>query len=212
MKASTILKMKNNGIVAVVRGNTEQEGYEYSKKIIEGGIKTIELTFSTPFADNVIEKLSKEYSDDDEVLIGAGTVLDDITARIAILKGAKFVVSPHFDKKISIICNRYMVPYLPGCGTVTEVVNALESGCDVVKLFPGSLLKPSFIKDIKGPLPFVNAMPSGGVSIENMHEWIEAGAFTVGIGSALTKNAKKDIESIKEESKKFVEKYKSLVK
>lgn len=210
-KFSILEKIKNNAIVAVVRGKSDNDAYEISKKIIEGGIKTIELTFSTPFIENTIEKLSKEYINDDSVIIGAGTVMDFITARIAIMKGAKFIVSPHLDEEISKVCNRYCIPYMPGCGSVTEVNKALESGCDVVKLFPGSILGANFIKDIKGPMPYVNIMPSGGVTIENMKEWIDKGAFAIGIGGALTSKINiLGYESVKEETIKFVEKYNSI--
>ncbi|KDE71086.1 2-dehydro-3-deoxyphosphogluconate aldolase [Fusobacterium necrophorum DAB] len=213
MKYHILNQIQKNYLVAVVRSVCENDAYNISKKIIEGGINTIELTFSTPFVENAIEKLSKDYQDSDNILIGAGTVMDDITARIAIMKGAKFIVSPHFDANISKICNRYMIPYLPGCGSITEVVSAIESGCDVVKLFPGNLLGPGFIKDIKGPLPYVQAMPSGGVNIENMDKWIEAGAYAIGIGSALTKELKsKGYDSVREITQKFVTRYLEIKK
>lgn len=166
MKENTLRKIKENILVAVVRGKNDDDAYEISKKIIQGGIRTIEVTFSTPYADNAIEKLSKEYCGSSDVVIGAGTVLDEITARIAILRGAKFIVSPHLNTDIAKVCNRYAIPYLPGCGSVTEVLTAIEHGADVVKLFPGGLLGPSYIKDVHGPLPYAKMMPSGGVSID----------------------------------------------
>lgn len=209
MKYSILNRINSEKLVAVVRGKDYMDAYEISKKIIEGGIKLIEVTFTTPEADKTIELLVKEYSND--VLIGAGTVLDDITARIAILRGAKFVVSPHFDKSISILCNRYCIPYLPGCISITEVVKALESGSSVIKLFPGSLGGVAHMKSILGPIPQVGIMPSGGVYLDNMHEWIEAGAFAIGIGNALTKNvAKLGYESVKTETEKFVEKFNKI--
>lgn len=212
MKKYFILeKIRKNSLVAVVRGKSDEDAYEISKKIIEGGIKTIELTFSTPFIENTIERLSKEYGGDSEIIIGAGTVMDFVTARIAIMKGAKFIVSPHLDTEIAKICNKYLIPYLPGCGSVTEINNALESGCDVIKLFPATVLGPNFIKDVKGPMPYVNIMPSDGVTIENMKEWIDKGAFAIGIGGALTAKINElGYESVKEETIKFVEKYKSI--
>lgn len=213
MKQTIINKLHNNYLVAVVRGQDDNDAYEIAKNVIEGGILSIELTFSTPFIENTIEKLSKEYKDNANVVIGAGTVLDDITARIAIMKGAKFIVSPHFNTDIAKVCNRYMIPYLPGCVSVTEVVTAIENACEVVKLFPGSLLGPQFIKDIKGPLPYAKMMPSGGVSIDNMDKWITAGAHALSIGSALTKEVKtKGYESVKEITKSFVAKYEEIKK
>lgn len=203
-------KIKNN-LIAVIRAKNEKEGYIYSKKVIEGGIKFIELTFTIPYVDNLIEKLSKEYENDSNVFIGAGTVLDDISARIAILKGAKFIVSPHFDKNISILCNRYGIMYIPGCQTLTEIVSALESGVKLVKLFPGDLLTPKYIKNVKGPIKNVEFMPSGGVDIENIEIWLKNGAYALGIGSSLFKNVQEyGYDSIKDESKKFVDKLTSL--
>ena len=207
MKQKILSKIKENGLVAVVRGTDDINAVEISEKIIEGGIKTIELTFSTRYADNAINKLSRKYHDDENILIGAGTVLDDITARIAILNGAQFVVSPHFDKKISKVCNRYSIPYLAGCGSVTEVISAIENGSDIVKIFPGGVLGSSFIKDVHGPIPYANMMPSGGVNIDNMDKWINAGAYAIGIGSALTKGG---IDKIVDTTKAFVEKYNGI--
>lgn len=204
-------KIEKEKLVAVIRGKNDFDAYEISKKVIEGGIKIIELTFSTPYVENTIEKLSKENID--EILIGAGTVLDAITARIAILKGAKFIVSPHLDIEISKVCNRYNVEYLPGCATITEIIKALESGVKLVKLFPGDLLGPNFIKNVKGPLEYVKMMPSGGVSIENMDKWLNSGAFALGIGSALTKNIKEQgYDSVRIETEKFVKKYIDIIK
>ncbi len=202
-------KISDEKLVAVIRGRDEEEAYLISKKVIEGGIRIIELTFTTPFIENTIERLTKENIEG--VIIGAGTVLDAITARIAIMKGARFIVSPHLDVEISKLCNRYKVIYMPGCSTITEILKALESGVDLVKLFPGDLLKPSFIKNSKGPLPQAEMMPSGGVSIDNMDEWLNAGAYALGIGSALTKYiSTKGYDSVREESEKFVDKYMNL--
>lgn len=211
MKFEVLNQIKKNVLVAVIRGQDDEDAVKISKEVIKGGIKTIELTFSTPFVQNAITSLRKEYMDDKDILIGAGTVLDDMTAVLAIHSGAQFIVSPHFDEKISKVCNRYQIPYLPGCMSVTEVVKALENGADVVKLFPGGTLKPGFIKDIKGPLKNVKAMPSGGVSIDNMHEWLASGAYAIGIGSALTKYVKeKGYSSVKRETAKFVKKLKEI--
>ncbi|QXW65377.1 bifunctional 2-keto-4-hydroxyglutarate aldolase/2-keto-3-deoxy-6-phosphogluconate aldolase [Streptobacillus moniliformis] len=210
MKDEILKIVEKEKLVAVIRGKDDEDAYLISKKVIEGGIKIIELTFSTPFVENTIERLSKENIDG--VIIGAGTVLDDITARIAIMKGAKFIVSPHLDIEISKICNRYNVAYLPGCMSVTEIVKAMESGVDVVKLFPGDLLGPSFIKNIKSPLPYAKMMPSGGVSIDNMDKWLEAGAYALGIGSALTRYiSTKGYDSVKEETEKFYKKYNEVI-
>ncbi|MGX7394281.1 bifunctional 2-keto-4-hydroxyglutarate aldolase/2-keto-3-deoxy-6-phosphogluconate aldolase [Carnobacterium mobile] len=205
-KYEILKKLSNNYLFAVVRGKDKEDGTNISNACIEGGLKNIEITYTTPDASSVISHLVKSVNSE-EVVIGAGTILDDITARNAILAGAEFIVSPHFDSAISKICNRYSVPYLPGCATATEIIKALESGVDVVKLFPGGLLGASFIKDIHGPLPHVEMMPSGGVSLDNLKQWIENGAWGAGIGSALTKDINKNgYESVTIAANKFVDK------
>lgn len=202
-KHETLQAMHEGYLVAVVRGKTKEEAVEIAKAAYEGGIRSLEITFSTPGAELAIETLVQ--TGEEGMIIGAGTVLDRETARIAILHGARYVVSPHFDPEIATMCNRYAIPYLPGCGSITEIVSALSSGVDVVKLFPGSLLGPGFIKDVNGPIPHAAMMPSGGVSIDNLHEWVDKGAYAVGIGSALTKDVKDgDYSSVKAVAETFV--------
>lgn len=209
-KSFILKQLQENFVFAVVRGKNKEEGYKISESCVAGGIKNIEVTYTTPQASEVIRGLSNQYQRD-EAVIGAGTVLDAATANEAILAGAEFIVSPHFDVNIARVCNRYAVPYLPGCGSVTEIVTAMESGVDVVKLFPGGLLGAGFIKDVHGPLPFAEMMPSGGVSIDNLHEWIAAGAWSVGVGSALTKNlATEGYGSVEAAAASFVNKVKKL--
>lgn len=184
-KYEVLKEMHEGYAVAVIRGKNKQDAVEISKAAFRGGIRSLEVTFSTPGAEDAIAELAA--LEEKGMIVGAGTVLDEETARIAIMKGARYIVSPHLDAKIAVMCNRYCVPYLPGCGSVTEIMEALTLGVDVVKLFPGSLMGPGFIKDVKGPIPHVALMPSGGVSVENVDKWINNGAFAVGIGSALTK-------------------------
>lgn len=210
IKRETLAKLEENFLFAVVRGKTEDDGYEISKATYEGGIKNIEVTFSTPNADKVISRLAAEFAGTDMV-IGAGTVMDDITARIAILAGSKFIVSPHFDPAISTICNRYTIPYLPGCGSVTEIANAMATGVEIAKVFPGGILGAGFIKDVHGPIPQVELMPSGGVNLENMATWVNNGAWGVGVGSALTKDvAEKGYQAVTETAKTFADRYKEI--
>ncbi len=148
-KVERLSKLKACGIVAVVRGTTRQEALEASRAIIRGGIKGIELTFTVPQAAEVIAELVNDYQEDQEVIIGAGTVLDAVTARLAIMAGAEYIVSPTFDRDTAEICNLYQVPYLPGCMTITEMKEALKSGADIIKLFPGSAYGPSIISAFK---------------------------------------------------------------
>ena len=184
-KEEVLLSIKEGGMVAVVRGETSEKAMEIVEKCIEGGIRAIELTFTVPYAHRVIEDISRKYGD--EIILGAGTVLDSETARIAILSGAEFIVSPHFNPEVTKVCNRYRKASMAGILTITEAVSAMEAGVDVLKLFPGDLFGPAFIKDIRGPLPYVQIMPTGGVSADNAGEWIKAGAVAVGAGSSLMK-------------------------
>jgi 2-dehydro-3-deoxyphosphogluconate aldolase/(4S)-4-hydroxy-2-oxoglutarate aldolase len=179
---SILKQLTEAKVVAVIRGENAQEAAEISMAAIEGGVKAIELTYTTPQIEDVFRELQNTSA-----LIGAGSVLDPETARHAILAGAKFIVSPHFNKEIAPICNRYGLPYLPGCMTLRDMVEALEAGCDVLKLFPANHFKPSFIKSVNGPLPNVRIMPTGGISLENINEWLNTSAVAVGIGSDLTK-------------------------
>lgn len=209
-KQRILSQLKDNYLFAVIRGNSAEDATKISEAVYEGGIKNIEVTFTTPQADESIKKLAKQFADTDMV-VGAGTVMDAITARIAIIAGAEFVVSPNFVPEISTICNTYAVPYLPGCGTVTEVANAMATGVEVAKVFPGGILGPAFIKNVHGPIPHVEMMPSGGVSLDNMDQWMENGAWAVGIGSALTKGLEgNDYSSVTVNAKAFVDKYNDL--
>ena len=189
-KEEVLLSIKEGGMVAVVRGETSEKAMEIVEKCIEGGIRAIELTFTVPYAHRVIEDISRKYGD--EIILGAGTVLDSETARIAILSGAEFIVSPHFNPEVTKMCNRYRKASMAGILTITEAVSAMEAGVDVLKLFPGDLFGPAFIKDIRGPLPYVQIMPTGGVSADNAGEWIKAGAVAVGAGSSLMKGDVKE--------------------
>lgn len=203
-KEKVLQKMTDAGLVAVVRAKDAEEAIKISDACLEGGCPSIELTFTVPGAHKVIEALATKYQSG-EMLLGAGTVLDSETARVAILSGANYIVSPGFNLETAKLCNRYRVPYLPGCMTITEVLTALEAGADIVKIFPADLFGPKIIKDIKGPLPQAKMMPTGGVDADNVGEWIKAGAVAVGAGSSLTKGAKTgDWNAITETAKKFI--------
>ncbi|WP_303974815.1 bifunctional 4-hydroxy-2-oxoglutarate aldolase/2-dehydro-3-deoxy-phosphogluconate aldolase [Streptococcus merionis] len=198
-------QLKKNYAFAVIRGKSAEDALEISHHAIAGGIKNIEITFSTPDATAVIAKLIKEFSSDDSVVIGAGTVMTTDLAREAIVAGAQFLVSPHFSADIQAIAKAEGNLYFPGCATVTEVVRAMEAGCPIIKLFPGGSLGPGFIKDIHGPIPEVDVMPSGGVSIDNVASWKAAGACAVGVGSALSAKVATDgYESVTEFARAFM--------
>lgn len=203
-KYKILNQLHENYLVAVVRGNDEDETKKIVDEIIKGGFKNIEITFTVPNAEEVINQVHKQYGDD--IVLGAGTVLDAATAQIAINKGAQYIVSPHLDTNISKLCNVYSIPYLPGCSSATEIIEALRYGSDLIKLFPGGQLGAGFIKDIKGPVPNVELMSSGGVNLDNVSDWIEKGSFAVGIGGDLTKEfTGNNYEVISEKAQKYVE-------
>ncbi len=180
------------GLVAVVRAESSEQAIRITEACIEGGVAAIELTFTVPFAHEVIETLAKRYTHD-EIILGAGTVLDPETARVAMLSGAQFIVSPYFSEELVRFCNRYRCPVMPGVMTVTEAIHAMEAGADILKVFPGELSGPRFIRAIRGPLPYARIMPTGGVNVDNAAEWIKAGAVALGAGSALTKGTHEEI-------------------
>lgn len=207
-KECIIKKMTDTGLVAVVRAKNAEEAIKISDACLDGGCSSIELTFTVPGANKVIESLANKYQNG-EMLLGAGTVLDAETARCAILSGANYIVSPAFNAECAKLCNRYRVPYIPGCMTITEVLTAMEAGADIIKIFPADLFGPKIIKDIKGPLPHAKMMPTGGVDVSNVDQWIKAGAVAVGAGSSLTAGAKTgDYKKITETAKEFIEKIK----
>ncbi|MFZ5988750.1 MAG: bifunctional 2-keto-4-hydroxyglutarate aldolase/2-keto-3-deoxy-6-phosphogluconate aldolase [Bacillota bacterium] len=207
-KSSVIKKICDCGVVAVVRAENAKQAVKIADACVKAGIAGIEITFTVPGAVDVITGLSEVYKNG-EILIGAGTVLDPETARAAILAGAKYIVSPCFNKEVVTLCSRYQIACMPGAMTIKEVVECMEAGADMVKIFPGELFGPAIIKAIKGPIPQAILMPTGGVSLENVEEWIKAGCAAVGVGGNLTSGAKKgDYQSITDIGKQFVEKVK----
>lgn len=209
MKKNTILnKLEAAGVIAVVRGKNKTEAIKATEALVAGGMKGIELTFTVPRAEKVIAELVEIYADHEDVVIGAGTVLDAITARIAIMAGAEYIVSPCFDLETAQICNLYQIPYLPGCMTITEMKEALKAGSDIIKLFPGSAFGPSIVKAFKAPLPHLNIMPTGGVCLENMQEWFDAGVTAVGVGGSLLAPAETgDFAEVTEVARQYMEKF-----
>ena len=207
-KEKVITRICDAGIVAVVRAKDAEQAMRITDACIEGGVAAIELTFTVPGAHNVIEELAKRYTPE-EIILGAGTVLDPETARIAILSGAQYIVSPYFKAETVKLCNRYRVPCMPGAMTIKEVVEAMEAGADIIKVFPGEAFGPKIIKSINGPIPHAKLMPTGGVDVNNVGEWIKNGAVAVGAGSSLTAGAKTgDYAQITKVGREFIEKIK----
>jgi len=174
----------DTGLIAIIRADVADHAARIAEACSKGGVGVLEITFTVPGAAKVIEALSKEY--EDEMIVGAGTVLDPETARIAILSGAQFVVSPAVNAETARLCNRYQVPYMPGTGTVKEIIEAMELGAEIIKIFPSEGLGPGFVKAVRSPLPQAQLMPTGGVSLDNVTDWIKAGCIAVGVSGHLT--------------------------
>ena len=209
-KASYLKLLLDERIIPVVRAKSAEEAMRIVEAVKEGGINTMEITMTVPGAIEVMEKVAKKFGDD--VLLGAGTVLDGETARMSILAGAKFIVGPCLNVELIKICRRYSKVVIPGAMTPTEILKAWEMGADIVKVFPaGNLGGPSYIKAVKAPLPQVLLNPTGGVNLGNAGDFIKAGASVISVGSALVD--KKAVEEgkfkvITEKAKKFIEKIK----
>jgi 2-dehydro-3-deoxyphosphogluconate aldolase/(4S)-4-hydroxy-2-oxoglutarate aldolase len=198
-------RIAESGLVAVVRAGSPDEAARIAEACALGGVGAIEITFTVPGALRVIEDLAARHGAK-SILVGAGTVLDSQTARMAILAGAQFIVSPSIDTATGLLCARYGIPWMPGAQTVGEVIEAMKQGADIVKVFPGEVLGPGFIRAVKGPLPQASLMPTGGVTLENAGEWIEAGSVALGVGGSLTRGAKTgDYQSITELARQFRE-------
>ena len=207
-KERVLSRIRESGLVAVVRADSAEQAAKIASALAAGGVAAIEITFTVPGAAGVIASLAATYKSG-EIFIGAGTVLDPETARTAILAGAQYVVSPCLNVETARLCNRYGVAFMPGAMTVKETVEAMEAGADVVKIFPGELFGPAIVKAFKGPLPHAPLMPTGGVSLENVGEWIQAGSLAVGVGGNLTAAAKKgDYAAVTATARQFIERIK----
>jgi 2-dehydro-3-deoxyphosphogluconate aldolase/(4S)-4-hydroxy-2-oxoglutarate aldolase len=185
MRHRTVQALEDKGAIAIIRMDDPDTLMRTVDAIRAGGITAIEITMTTPDALAAIERVAAAYADDDPVRIGAGSVLDGPTARQALSAGAEYVVSPVLKAEMIEMCHRYDVPAIPGAFTPTEVQRAHELGADVVKVFPASAMGPGYFGALQGPMPHVKLMPTGGVSLDNAGQWIEAGARVVGVGSAL---------------------------
>lgn len=202
-KHELLTQLLEDKLVGIIRTDSFDKAIKIADACIEGGVKIIEVTFTSPGTEGVIQKLSNKYRGTD-VVIGAGTVLDSETARIAILHGAEFVVAPSLNIEVIKLCNRYNKLCIPGIMTVTEIVQALELGVELVKIFPAASLGMGFIKSIKAPIPQVMIMPTGGVSLDNALDWLKAGSSALGIGGSLTNAAKDgDFENVVATAKEF---------
>lgn len=183
-KHAVLSALKKSGVIAVIRTDNPDDLIGVAKALSAGGLRFIEITMTIPGAMKIIEETISRLKNK-EIYIGAGTVLDAETARLAILAGASFIVGPTFNLQMVELCNRYGVTVIPGGFTPQEILDAWQGGADIVKVFPANLAGPKFIKDIKGPLPQIELLPTGGIDLQTAPEFIKAGAFAVGIGNEL---------------------------
>lgn len=204
-KSEVIKRLEDCGVVAIVRADNAEQAIQIADACIKAGIVGIEITFTVPGALSIIESLRKRYKPE-EIIIGAGTVLDPETARAAILAGALFIVSPCLNVETVKTCLRYQIACFPGAMTIAETLACMEAGADIVKVFPANLFGPQIIKLIHGPLPQALIIPTGHINVENAGDWIRAGAVAVGAGSDLTEGAKRgDFESIVRIGRQLIE-------
>jgi len=180
---STLKRIVSGGIVAVVRSDKSAELVKVVQALADGGVTAAEVTFTVPDAIDVIHQIRREVGD--AVVLGAGTVLDSETARAALLAGAEYIVAPTLDLEVIRLCRRYDKAVMPGAFTPTEVLTAWEAGADVVKIFPADVGGPAYLKALRGPLPQIRVMPTGGVDLSTAEAFLAAGACCLGVGSAL---------------------------
>ena len=182
-RAATVRAIEQQGVVAVIRLKDPARVRGVVDALAAGGVRALEVTMTVPRAVELIRELAPAMPDG--FLLGAGTVTDAATARAVIDAGASFIVGPVFRPEVIAACHERDVPAIPGCFSPTEILAAHEAGADIIKVFPATALGPSFIRDVRAPLPQVKLMPTGGVTVENAGDWIRAGAVAIGIGSAL---------------------------
>jgi 2-dehydro-3-deoxyphosphogluconate aldolase/(4S)-4-hydroxy-2-oxoglutarate aldolase len=192
LSSSFVDRLKSAGVVAVIRAPSADAAFAMSQALVRGGITGIEITFSTPGAPEAIARAKRELP---EALVGAGTVLDLAQLDAAASAGASFLVSPHFDETLVAKARERRIPYLAGALTPTEIVRAWRAGVSCVKLFPGALVGPSYVRALRGPLPHIPLMPTGGVDETNLGDWFAAGVVAVGMGGALATGSLEAIEA-----------------
>jgi 2-dehydro-3-deoxyphosphogluconate aldolase/(4S)-4-hydroxy-2-oxoglutarate aldolase len=202
-----VAEIKKRAVVAVIRGASGETILPIASALKAGGVTALEITMETPNALGLIEKVANEYNE--EVLVGAGTVLDPETARAAIMSGAKFVFSPTVNRKTIEMTKRYGIISVPGAFTPTEILSAYEYGADLIKVFPANVVGPDYFKSLTGPLPHIPLMPTGGIDLHNAGLYIKAGAVAVGVGSTLVKTkpqlTEMDLAELTEKAKCFMQ-------
>jgi 2-dehydro-3-deoxyphosphogluconate aldolase/(4S)-4-hydroxy-2-oxoglutarate aldolase len=205
-KESNLRHVLDSGIVAVVRSPDSGQLVEVCRALVDGGVSVVEITMTVPDALDVVRAVRRALGD--RVLLGAGTILDSETGRAALLAGAEYLVAPTLDLDVIRLCQRYDKLVMPGCFTPTEILAAWQAGADVVKVFPADVLGPAFFKALRGPLPQVRLMPTGGVDLNTAADFLKAGACCLGIGSQLVEPravAARDFDRIRDLARQYVQ-------
>lgn len=182
-KQTDLQRVLDGGLVAIIRAPSSEQLVSVARALYEGGIDVIEVTLTVPRALEILAEVRKDLGD--KILLGAGTILDPESARAALFAGAEFIVSPTLNHDVIRLCQRYDKVVMPGVFTPTEVLSAWEAGADVVKIFPADVVGPAYLKALQGPLPQVRMMPTGGVNLQTLQNFMSAGACAVGLGSSL---------------------------
>ncbi|MBQ15562.1 MAG: 2-dehydro-3-deoxyphosphogluconate aldolase [Planctomycetaceae bacterium] len=204
-RQSDLQRVLDGGIVAIIRASSGEQLVGVAEALYAGGIDVIEVTFTVPGVLEILSAVKRSLGE--KILLGAGTVLDPESARAALLAGAEFIVAPNVNRDVITLCRRYDKVVMPGALTPTEVVAAWESGADIVKVFPADVGGPGYLKALHGPLPQVRLLPTGGVNLETIGDFISAGACAVGLGSALVESqavADGDMERIRSQAEAYV--------
>lgn len=191
-KINTITRILETGLMAIVRVETPERAFEIANGCLAGGIDILEISYTNHNAGEIIAILKEKYGD--SLLVGAGTVLDAETARLAILNNADFIIAPTFKESVARLTNRYQIPYAPGCTSFSEAVEALEAGVSFIKAFPiSNFYGPQLASVFTTPMPDMPLMASGGANLENIQEWFQNGVCCVGLGGLLTKGSEEEI-------------------
>jgi 2-dehydro-3-deoxyphosphogluconate aldolase / (4S)-4-hydroxy-2-oxoglutarate aldolase len=201
--------IKQEKMIAIIRGSEPGDALAISKALYRGGVRAIEITLNSPGALTSIEKVRSEMADD--LVVGAGTVLDPESARSALLAGAQFILSPSLHIDTIKMTKRYGAVSIPGAFTPTEILKAYEEGGDIIKVFPASSLGPDYVKDIQGPLPQIPLLPTGGIDLNNIAEYIAKGAAGVGLGSSLVNSKESVTEAYLEKLTQTARQFKAKV-
>ena len=210
-KIEVTKRIADTGAMAIVRVETIERGYEIAQGCLDGGIDCLEISYTLPNAGEVIAALREKFGD--KLVVGAGTVLDPETARHAILAGAQFIIAPKLSTEVAKVCNRYQIPYAPGCTSVTEAITGLEYGAAFVKAFPISdFYGPKLVSVFKTPTPFMPILASGGITLDNLSDYVKRGVDCCGFGGLLSKGTSEDIAANAKQIKTIIDETRASMK